>query len=238
MRPIAALTVLGLIAGLTSCGSAADDSGSTANTSLDDMAFVSTDVEKDGEPFDLAPGTVISLSFSSQRVSANAGCNTMSGGYQVRGDKLVADDQLATTEMACDEERMDQDQWFTDFLTENPGLSQSGDTLTLTTSETTIHFTDEKVANPDVPLMETKWQLDGLTSNEAVSSVPSGVTADLVFGKDGQIQGHFGCNSGGGDYDVQGHVITFGPIASTLMACARDGSEVEASVLQVLDRKR
>ena len=82
--------------------------------------------------------------------------------------------------------------------------------------------------------MDTKWQLDGLISNEAVSSVPSGLTSNLIFDKDGQIQGNFGCNSGGGDYDVQGHVITFGPIASTLMACARDGRQVEGSVLQVL----
>jgi len=235
MRTVKLIALLSIAAVLPACGSGDDNSDTSPTVSLDGTAFVSTSVEEDGKSFDLAPGTTITITFTDRSLSANTGCNTINGGYQIVGGQLVVDDQLATTEMACDQDRMDQDQWFIDFLTASPALTQSGEELTLATAGTTINFVDEKVANPDLPLADTKWELDALVSNQAVSSVPAGVTSNLTFTGDGAVQGNFGCNSGGGDYEVNDDVITFGPMASTMMACPGDASDVEAFVLQVLD---
>jgi len=234
MRTLNLIALLSIAAVLPACGS--DDNADTSPAAgLDGTAFVSTSVEEDGESLGLAPDTRITVAFADGRLSANTGCNTINGGYQIEDGQLVVDEQLATTEMACDQERMDQDQWFIDFLTASPALTQTGEELTLATATTTINFVDEKVANPDLPLTDTKWELDGLISNQAVSSVPAGVTSNLTFATDGRVQGNFGCNSGGGDYEASGDVITFRPIMSTMMACPGDVSDVETSVLQVLD---
>jgi len=237
MRTLNLMALVSVAAVLSACGSGDNTSDSSSTVGLDGTTFVSTSAEDAGKPFDLVPGTTITISFEDGRLSANTGCNTINGGYQLQDGQLVVDEQLATTEMACDQERMDQDQWFIDFLTANPAVIQSGAELTLSAAATTINFIDNKVANPDLPLTDTEWKLDALMANEAISSVPTGVTSSLTFDNDGRVQGNFGCNSGGGDYEVSDSTIEFGSMVSTMMACPGSASDVEASVLHVLDGK-
>ena len=58
--------------------------------------------------------------------------------------------------------------------------------------------------------------------------------ATLSFGDDGTVTGSGGCNSLGGDYEVKGDEITFGPITSTLMGCEEPRMTQESFVTQVL----
>jgi heat shock protein HslJ len=64
---------------------------------LDGREFLSTSVEG----YTLVEGTTLRLSFSDGALSANAGCNTIFGGYTVDGGTLAVD-TLGTTEMACE----------------------------------------------------------------------------------------------------------------------------------------
>jgi heat shock protein HslJ len=92
----------------------------------------------------------------------------------------------------------------------------------------------------DAPLTGTKWTLESIVANDAVSSLPTGVTPPtLDIADDGTVTFSTGCNSGGGsvvigDFDGEG-VLDFGVMRVTLMACEGDGAPVEASVLAVLD---
>ncbi len=70
-------------------------------------------------------------------------------------------------------------------------------------------------------------------SNQAVSSMPSGVEASLVFA-DGKVAVDAGCNKGNGAAEIGGTTITFGPIATTKMFCEGAAGEVEQQVLGVL----
>jgi len=59
-------------------------------------------------------------------------------------------------------------------------------------------------------------------------------TPTLSFDSE-QVSGHGSCNRFGGDYRAQGDQLTFGPLMSTLMACAENGiSEQESAYFSAL----
>lgn len=234
------LGLFGLLAtslALSGCGASPDTASPatpTAPAGLAGRTFLSTGVTVDGEPMPLAQGTQLSITFDDERVSANAGCNTMSGDATVKDGALVVSGGLAMTEMGCDPDRMDQDQWFADLLTSSPTVQLSGSSLTLTSEATIVDMTDDEVVNPDQPLTGGLWILEAIADGDAVSSLPTGVKSTLRFEDNGEFTASPGCNSGGGQYTVEGDNITFGSMAMTAMGCPGDRSEVESTVVSVL----
>jgi heat shock protein HslJ len=65
------------------------------------------------------------------------------------------------------------------------------------------------------------------------ASVPD-ADATLTFGEDGIVSGSGGCNSLGGEYEVNNQTITFSNVTSTLMACDEPRMAQEGAVTQVL----
>ena len=223
---LAAATALALAA----CASAASPSASPRT--LDGHTYLSTAIQ--GAV--LVPGTRVRLTFIDGNLSATGGCNILSGTYSVDGDRLAIG-QLAMTEMGCDDARQHQDEWLARFLG-GVTLDLEGDTLTLTDGTVRLTLLDKEVATRDQPLDGTSWVLDGIVSGEAVSSVPSGVSAAIQIA-DGRVQVQAGCNTGGGSAEVGAETgssgtITFGPIGLTRMACGPEAMSVEAAVTTVL----
>lgn len=211
----------------SSAGSAqpAQDAQLASDSRLDGRAFVSTSVA--GR--DLVTGSRVTIMLKDGRLGVNAGCNSMSAAYQLDGGRLSMG-VMATTEMACPDPLMAQDQWLAEFL---PGakLDLVDTTLTLAKGGVTVTLVDKKTTN--LPLDGTTWTVDGLVSADAVSSLPSGVTATLVFG-DGAVDVKTGCNSGHGSVTVGSDTITFDLLAITAMLCGDDAMRVETHVLSVL----
>ena len=193
-------------------------------------------IDVDGETFsgaevtgyELAPDTQISLTFSGEQVSANAGCNTLFGQGSWEGSELHVE-ELASTEMGCDSALHDQDEWLAGFLQSTPVASLEGATLTLTSGDDSLTLTREE----DAELEGTRWRLDGLERNEAISSMPQGVEASLKI-NDGQAEIDFGCNTGGGEVTVTEGQLEFGELIRTLKGCEEDATEVETQMLSVL----
>jgi heat shock protein HslJ len=206
----------------------------SAYAGLDGRQFVSVLVTENGKSRVLVPGTKARLTFSDGRVGASAGCNTMSGEYQVAGGKLVVGD-LATTEMGCQPNLQAQDEWLAQLLGSRPEVALDGNNLVLTSGSTEATFLDREVAEPDQPLAGITWDLTTIIEGDIASSVPTGASATLLFTKDGQVQIDFGCNSGGGKYVVNGDVIEFSQIVSTDMACLGPKGDVEKAVTAVLN---
>jgi heat shock protein HslJ len=77
------------------------------------------------------------------------------------------------------------------------------------------------------------WKLksSGLSTN--LTPAAPNVDAAVIFGSDGTVNGNVGCNSFGGNYKVDGNTITFGSIASTLMACADPIAQQESVIFNV-----
>lgn len=76
-----------------------------------------------------------------------------------------------------------------------------------------------------------EWAL--VSYGDAAHPTPAlpGVDTSLKF-EDGQLSGNVGCNGFGGEYELRGNTLTFGPIMSTLMFC-EGTSEQEQGLLSV-----
>jgi len=201
--------------------------GGSPRAGLDDRTFLSTAIEGRA----LVAGSRVRLSFQGDRLGASAGCNSMSGSYAIDGGRLVAR-QLATTEMGCEAPLMEQDQWLGSLL-DGATITLDGDTLSLAKDGVRLTLLDREVADPDRPLIGTRWILDGLISGGSVSSVAAGVTAVLTF-SNGRVDVEAGCNTGGGTVEIADGLITFGPIALTKMACVAEMMAVERAVTGAL----
>ena len=79
------------------------------------------------------------------------------------------------------------------------------------------------------------WTLDGIIDAQAVSSVPADVEPPtLQIGEDGTSSVFTGCNRGGAGVEINGSILSFGPMRLTKMACPGAAQGVEATVLAVL----
>ena len=194
---------------------------------LDGRAFLSTALEGRA----LVAGSRVRLSFSGGRISGGAGCNILGGPYVVEDGILIARD-LWMTEMACQEPLMAQDAWLAGLL-DGATLALAGDTLTLAKDGVRLTLVDREVADPDRPLLGTRWILDGLVSGDAVSSVPNGVVAALTFSP-GRVDVQAGCNSGGGPVGVTEATLTVGQVSLTKMLCGGAAMALERAVIDVL----
>jgi heat shock protein HslJ len=87
------------------------------------------------------PGTEITLTFTDESVVAVAGCNTITGGFDV-DDGVLHVDAMAQTLMACPDELQTQDEWLAEFLGSEPEARLADDVLTLTFGEVTITATE------------------------------------------------------------------------------------------------
>ena len=179
----------------------------------------------------LVPGTRITLSFKDGSLSASGGCNSMGGTYTITGDRLTTT-QMMTTEMGCEQPRMQQDQWLAALLS-NSTIDLAGDTLTLDDGTIKLTLQDREVADPDRPIEGTNWILDAIRTGEAVSSVPAGVTASIRIA-DGQIAVNDGCNVGSGAVQVTTDTLTIGPLMMSKRPCQAGTAGVESAVTTVL----
>lgn len=225
---------------LGACGNSATPEASAKPTAsagdLTGKTFVFSDVTVGtNQPPPPNGGDGISLTFTDNGISGTGGCNTMIGGADVANDKLNVKDGLATTEMACQPaKRMDQDTWFSDFLTSSPTLSVTGSTVTLTSDGTVLTLADQAAGQTAATLVGPTWKLDSIINDDAVSNLPQGVASTITFADDGTVAIDDGCNSLSGGYTVDNGVITFGNLSTTLKGCLGQEAQVADSVAEVL----
>lgn len=240
MRVLAVPAATALL--LTACGESArgGPSGAGDAATSDELAgrtFVSDDVS--GAPQPWVGGTRLSLTFGKDgELTAQAGCNTVGGGYTLDGGALDVPGSLSMTEMACDEPRMAQDEWVADFLGEAPDYALTEDTLTLTRGDTTVRLVDREVAQPDRSLAGTRWVLEAMVygSDEtgAVSSVPAGVHSWLRVSAAGAAEVWTGCREVEARAEVGDATLTVLALASTDPGCADAAGPVEDAVQATL----
>ena len=130
--------------------------------------FLSTAVTEHGRIRPLVPGTRLRLAFEDGDVRAYAGCNHLTGRALVDGRRLAVE-RFASTDMACDPVRQEQDAWLASFLAAGPTWRLDGDDLVLGGGGTEIRLTDRSVAEPDRPLRGTRWVVDAVIGNQAAT---------------------------------------------------------------------
>ncbi len=219
---------------LASCGGGASPSsssrapgGSAGASGLEGRTFFSTAI--DGRV--LVTGSRIRLSFINGEVGAIAGCNSMGGPYRLDAGRILAP-QLATTDMGCAQALMTQDQWVADLLN-GAAFALDGNSLTLARNGVRVTFLDREVADPDRPLLGTRWVVVSVISGDAASSLPIGAVAALTFSA-GRVDVETGCNSGSGTATTTDRSITFAAIGLTKRGCPPEVMRLEQAVSAVL----
>jgi heat shock protein HslJ len=90
-------------------------------------------------------------------------------------------------------------------------------------------------ANPPVmDIKGTNWKLVSYGAADKPTPAAADALAIVSFGKDGKISGNVGCNSFSGEYSLSADQITYGAIASTLMACAEPRMAQESAVFGLM----
>lgn len=218
---------------LAGCSNASSAAPEPPQADLLGRTFVSTSVE--GTP--IPGGGPLMVSFvAPDRIAGTAGCNRATGTADFSNGTITTG-PMATTMMACPGERGGSDAWLTGFFEANPAWALDGDTLRLRTADSTVTLLDRKVAQPDRPLTGTTWVVDSTISPTAVTSSRAieESSPTLQIASDGSVTGSTGCNTFTGTAQISGDTVTFGPLATTRMACAADVAEVERAVLTALD---
>ncbi len=238
-RSLVLITIAALSVAAAACGNDDTVSPRTEPTTpdpasdLDGRTFLSVEWRTNGDVQPLVAGSRIRIGFSDGQLSVAPGCNSGGGSYSIADGRLVAD-VMAMTEMACDDALMAQDDRVLELLSGRPLLTLDGDSLRIASDTVELDLLDREVADPDRPLVGTRWNLTSLYDGDSVSSVPVGVIAWLEF-DDTDVQGSFGCNTGSGSYTREGSVLTFGPLMTTERACEAPDGEVEGRMVSVLD---
>lgn len=166
---------------------------------------------------DLLAGTAATLQFAASRVSGSDGCNRFSGGFtQAQGALQVA--QLASTQMACPPEVMEQARAVTAAVSGARSYRIAGDTLDLLDAGGTSRATFKAQSTA---LAGTRWHASGINNGKgAVASLVADSAVTLDFGADGRASGSAGCNRYTAGYDVARDALKFGAAAATRMLCA------------------
>lgn len=243
-RMVAALVALPLIA-LAGCASETPSTGAgdgdssepalqSPTTGLDGRAFVSTDVNRRGKPYQLASKAPIRLAFAGTTLNASAGCNQLSGESTLQGDQLLTE-PMSTTDMGCGPRLMRQDEWLVDFLTSQPSITVDANRITLSSGQLQIELLDEEVAYPDLPLTDTRWVLesfgDAAGGDDSVSTGPTRRPSTLQLTRE-QLTFDDTCNVGSARVIIEGSMLVVDRLLTTLVGCPRGG--VSSAVSNVL----
>ncbi|MGW1762720.1 META domain-containing protein [Streptomyces sp. NPDC002073] len=221
---------------MTACGT---DSGTATGSAPEGEALtgIKWNVESvtvDGKTTAAPAGA--DLVIEGKEASGNYGCNRFTADVTADGATLTFKPG-ATTTMACDD--MAFETLYAGVLKGALKADASADKLTLTGADgDRINLTSKAVAPPKAASFTgTKWSVDALAGGssplDSVSSVPEGKSYFTV-GKDGSVRGNLGCNSFNTTAKIAGDTVTFGPIASTRMACTGPEGDAEKAMTELL----
>ncbi|MGW0251510.1 META domain-containing protein [Nocardia goodfellowii] len=232
---------------LLACAAAACDSGGSGST--DPTTTTTTPVSpatplghtyisKEVKGPQIPGGGPLSLTFTDDRVSATAGCNTGSAPVTL-DNHILAVGQLATTLIGCEGDRGRADEWMTALLSSGPTWELKDNTLTLKNQEQTVTLLDKKIADPDRPLEGTVWRVTELLTPDArISSVAITESKPTLTFRDSGVSGSTGCNKLAAKAPITKigteTTITIDDLGTTKMVCQPDVMEVETGVLKVV----
>jgi len=83
----------------------------------------------------ILPGTRVPLNFEKDTLNGTDGCNHISGSYSAGGEKITVDDNIAGTEMACEQPVMEQASAYAAALIQAAAYKVTEQQLTLLNAE-------------------------------------------------------------------------------------------------------
>lgn len=171
----------------------------------------------DGNGMLSMPGADSTITMQNGEASGQSGCNMFFAPYTLAGDQLSFG-PAGSTEMACDEPAMNQEQAFFANLAQIASYQIVANQLHMADADGAVLMAFEP--QKQTPLTGTLWQVVSVNNGQqAVTGVISGTLLTATFQEDGTIFGSGGCNNYSGGYTVEGDAIQIGPLAMTMMFC-------------------
>lgn len=187
----------------------------------------------DGEEIPLLDANPITMVLEGDQISGTASCNGYSGTFDLDGSEITIG-AVAMTEMACfPEETMQAEAMFGQALTRVDTVTLD-EQLTLSGNGVEMVF-EALQPVPDAELTNSVWKLDGLISNEAVSTPVLGTNATVEFFTDGSMLGDTGCRPFSGQYSISGDEVVVEEIASDGHECEPDVADQDELFLAVIE---
>lgn len=146
----------------------------------------------------------ITLSITGSQVGGIAACNHYGGEITMAGDGLHLEN-LAQTEMACEEPAMAAEAAYLGALGRVRELSRDGDQLVARGEGVELRFSAVPPP-PTAELVGTTWVLDSVLVGDVAAS-PMGEPATLKLSDDGTFTGSTGCRTFSGEWAEQGDQI-------------------------------
>lgn len=166
------------------------------------------------------------LEEKSGRYSASGGCNGIGGEYTLQKNNGISFSRGMSTMMACADMSIENglrtlfDEADTYAVNENTMSLSKGQHGEVLAKFALIVDRSDKLAGT--------WELDYILEPETNFDVlypdrkPT-ITFDVAEKK---VNGNSSCNNFSGTVNIDGHMISFGPMASTKMACPGNGEQV------------
>jgi heat shock protein HslJ len=238
-RVLRAVSVAGVVlaAGLVLAACASDDTDARADTAgLPDLGQSLAarqwllDVDDSSVTGTADP---VTLRVEGRTASGTGPCNTYRGPVALDGDDGVRIGPVATTLMSCAPDAMTAEREYLDALERISTADVTDrDRLVLTADGVRLSYT----AIDAQDLVVGDWELTGLRTPGAITSVLAGTEPTARFSGDGSLVVETGCNTLRTAWTVDGRSITVEPPAGTLMSCAEPAGvmEQEAALVAAL----
>jgi heat shock protein HslJ len=151
-------------------------------------------------------------------VTANDGCNTLSGPFSVHGGQ-VSISPLTSTAIGC----LSGDAGTVNsILSASMSWSIEGDQLTLTGADGTLVAREAGTPAPttDPKALVGTWTLTGVVSPDGTTTSSPVRPASVTFDGRGHLSGSDGCNAVSGPVTVRAGKLDVGQLGMTYVACA------------------
>jgi heat shock protein HslJ len=207
-----------------------------------------------GNPEDLQPvepATTVTAVFTGQpnqtqgTIVGFGGCNSYSADFVVQDDRIIVRPPLGT--LAICPVGSDQETAYLSLLGQAETFEISGKQLTLSGPNGVLVY-----SSANLPLEQVQWTLESFGGPAAQQPLPAGLEITALFvanqdneaedtdaeeadAFDGAVSGSSGCNNYSAGYQTELRQLTFGPAATTRMACPPAEENAEQAFLAALE---
>lgn len=213
-------------------GSGGEDSGSGGGDGNDEDDSIDGEYTLSASTgWEPVPGTNVRISFEGERFGFGAGCNAHGSDYTILDGAFLVEG-FESTDIGCEAPLAEQDGFLAGFFDSGPTIAHAAPRVVFTTETVSLTFLEREIAEPDLPLVGTYWNIDTLIDGE-VAMGGFGYDASLAFEEDTfSITGP--CNTIGGSYVIRASSLLLSDVSATEEGCSDpDEADFEAHVLEV-----
>jgi heat shock protein HslJ len=173
----------------------------------------------------------ITMTITGSTISGIAACNHYGGEIVMGADGLHLEN-LAQTEMGCEEPAMSAESAYLGALARVRQIARDGDQLVAHGQDVELRFA-ALAPPPTAELVDTQWELDTLLVGD-VAAAPIGEPATLELRADGTFSGSTGCRSFSGEWIEQGDTIVAPSWGMDETECPADLASQDDHVVSVI----